>query len=111
MATPSSTLAVPRTEAAAPDTVGRRVRAIFVGSVALMAAVQLGFLFCGEGLWPIAGLLLAFFVAFNILEATLPSLVTRFAPAGSRGSRSRSAHRRMSSSRARGMPSLRVIAS
>jgi len=30
-------------------------------------------------------LLLAFFVAFNVLEATLPSLVSRIAPAASRG--------------------------
>ena len=33
MATPASTLAVPRSDAVAADSVGRRVKAIFVGSV------------------------------------------------------------------------------
>jgi MFS family permease len=33
----------------------------------------------------LVGLLLFFFVAFNILEACLPSLVSRIAPGGSRG--------------------------
>ena len=62
-----------------------RMKVMFLSSVALMAAVQLGFLFCGEGIWPIAILLVFFFVAFNVLEASLPSLITRVAPAGARG--------------------------
>jgi predicted MFS family arabinose efflux permease len=33
----------------------------------------------------LVSLLLAFFVAFNILEASQPSLVSRLAPAGARG--------------------------
>jgi predicted MFS family arabinose efflux permease len=33
----------------------------------------------------LVGLLLAFFVAFNVLEASQPSLVSRLAPTGSRG--------------------------
>jgi predicted MFS family arabinose efflux permease len=37
-------------------------------------------------LYILAGLLLAFFVAFNILEASQPSLVSRIAPAAARGS-------------------------
>ncbi len=40
----------------------------------LFAAVQ--------GLWPIVGVLLLFFVAFNVLEAMQPSLVSRYAAAG-----------------------------
>jgi predicted MFS family arabinose efflux permease len=35
--------------------------------------------------WGLAVLLLAFFTAFNVLEAGLPSLVSRAAPLGSRG--------------------------
>jgi MFS family permease len=61
------------------------MKAMFLSSVALMVAVQVGFYVWGQGLWAIAGLLLAFFVAFNVLEAALPSLVTRVAPSSARG--------------------------
>ena len=37
------------------------------------------------GLLALAGLLLGFFAAFNVLEALLPSLVSRVAPAHARG--------------------------
>jgi MFS family permease len=36
----------------------------------------------------VVGALLAYFVAFNILEAQLPSMISRFAPPGARGSAS-----------------------
>jgi len=36
----------------------------------------------------LVGALLAYFVAFNILEAQLPAMISRFAPAGARGSAS-----------------------
>jgi predicted MFS family arabinose efflux permease len=62
-----------------------RMKAMFIGAVALMVAVQVAFALWGEGVMPLALLLLVFFVAFNVLEATLPSLVTRVAPAGGRG--------------------------
>ena len=62
-----------------------RMKAMFIASIVLMVLVQLGFALWGEGILNIAGLMLAFFVAFNVLEASLPSLVTRIAPAGARG--------------------------
>jgi MFS family permease len=62
-----------------------RMKLMFVASVAIMACVQLGFYAWTDGLWLLAGLLLAFFVVFNVLEAALPSLVTRLAPQGARG--------------------------
>ena len=37
------------------------------------------------GIGALAALMLAFFVAFNVLEALLPSLVSRLAPAEGRG--------------------------
>jgi predicted MFS family arabinose efflux permease len=58
---------------------------IFRGAVALLIVVQLGLLFFGAGLWALAFWLLLFFVAFNILEATLPSLVSRTAPPAAKG--------------------------
>ncbi len=62
-----------------------QLKSVFLGSIAVLALVELGFLGFGKTLAGIAGLLLAFFVAFNILEASLPSLVSRVAPASARG--------------------------
>ncbi len=64
---------------------GGRMKTIFLGMVGLMVAVQAGFLFCRDSLTALVLLLLAFFVAFNVLEASLPSLVTRVAPPDARG--------------------------
>ena len=68
-----------------------KLRAVFLVSIGLILLAQLGFGWLGQkdmdslGIWPLAGLLLVFFCGFNALEATQPSLVTRVAPAASRG--------------------------
>jgi len=62
-----------------------KMRPVFRAAVALLVVVQLGLLFFGQSLWTLGLWLLLFFVAFNILEASLPSLVSRSAPAGARG--------------------------
>ncbi|MDD2663083.1 MAG: MFS transporter [Dechloromonas sp.] len=62
-----------------------RMRPVFRGAVALLVVVQLGLLLAGQGLWTLAFWLLLFFVAFNVLEATLPSLVSRTAPPAAKG--------------------------
>ncbi|MGB8433402.1 MAG: MFS transporter [Burkholderiales bacterium] len=64
---------------------GGRLKSVFLGSIAVIAAVELGFIGFGTSFAWIVGLLLAFFVAFNILEASLPSLVSRVAPSAARG--------------------------
>ena len=61
-----------------------RMRALLAGAIAVLLAVQLA-LWMTAGVWAIAATLLVFFTAFNVLEAGLPSLVSRVAPAGSRG--------------------------
>ncbi|MCE1181457.1 MAG: MFS transporter [Rhodocyclales bacterium] len=58
---------------------------VFRSAVALLLLVQLGLLVTGESLWSLAFWLLLFFVAFNVLEATLPSLVSRTAPPAAKG--------------------------
>jgi predicted MFS family arabinose efflux permease len=58
---------------------------VFLASVGLMALVQLGFVFALQNFAALVILLLGFFVAFNILEASLPSLVSRTAPGSARG--------------------------
>jgi MFS family permease len=63
----------------------RRMKFLFLSAIGLLLAVELGFAVCLSNFPYAVVLLLAFFVAFNILEASLPSLVSRFAPAASRG--------------------------
>jgi predicted MFS family arabinose efflux permease len=62
-----------------------RAKPVLIAAVALLALVMAGLVFSGRSLWALAALLLAFFVAFNVLEAILPSLVSRLAPASARG--------------------------
>ena len=58
-----------------------RSRRLFLGSIGLLAFAQVGLTGWATGLGTIVAFLLAFFVAFNLLEAAIPSLVTRVAPA------------------------------
>jgi MFS family permease len=58
---------------------------VLVGAVALLFGAEALFGTLGGSLAGLAALLLAFFVAFNVLEAMLPSLVSRLAPAEGRG--------------------------
>ena len=62
-----------------------KMRPIFLGAIVLVALVQGGLLLAAENLWLLALWLMLFFVAFNILEATLPSLVSRTAPPAAKG--------------------------
>jgi MFS family permease len=54
-------------------------------SVAAMAAVQALFAFATQQFWLLVGLLVIYFVSFNLLEAMLPSWVSRVAPPQSKG--------------------------
>ena len=62
-----------------------KIKLVFLGAIVLLLLTEIGFVFGRAHLLSLAGLVLAFFVAFNILEATLPSLVSRMAPANQRG--------------------------
>ena len=62
-----------------------RAKPIMVGAIALLAGALALLAVAGSSLAPLAFLTLGFFVAFNVLEALIPSLVTRIAPARSRG--------------------------
>ncbi len=62
-----------------------RMKFLFLAAIVLLLAVELGFAVCYTNFTMAIVLLLAFFVAFNILEASLPSLVSRVAPPASRG--------------------------
>ena len=63
----------------------RKVKTVFVASIALMV-VSIGvFTVVGTSLGVALLALVLFFVAFNFLEATLPSWVSKVAPAGAKG--------------------------
>ena len=65
---------------------GPRLKYAFVGSVALLLAVHAALPWAAAaGVWQVAIALLAFFAAFNVLEALMPALATRLAPAGAKG--------------------------
>lgn len=61
------------------------LRGIFLSAVALLAAAVLAMIWAQNGLWPLAVALLVFFGAFNLLEATLPSLLSRLCDPSLRG--------------------------
>jgi MFS family permease len=60
-------------------------RGVMLGAIALLALAEGGFSLTGPRIAILALLLLAFFAAFNVLEALIPSLVSRIAPAHARG--------------------------
>lgn len=62
-----------------------KMKQVFVGAIALLLLVQLGFWQFLQQPWALIALLFAFFVAFNILEASQPSLVSRIAPPSAKG--------------------------
>lgn len=62
-----------------------KMKVIFVSAIILLSSVQLGWWLLPKQLPWMLVLLLMFFVAFNILEASLPSLVSRIAPIGAKG--------------------------
>jgi MFS family permease len=61
------------------------LKPIFIGAVALMLVAQLCFAGLIHHFWGIIFSLFTYFVAFNILEASLPSLISKLAPAAAKG--------------------------
>ena len=62
-----------------------KLKPVFIGAVALMLVAQLCFANLITSFWGIIFSLFAYFVAFNILEASLPSLISKLAPAAAKG--------------------------
>jgi MFS family permease len=62
-----------------------KIKPVYAGAVALLVLVQAGFAVTGPDLRGMGVWLLLFFVAFNILEALQPSLISRLAPAAAKG--------------------------
>lgn len=71
-----------------------KLRGVFLAAIGLIALVQLGLWWVASrsgaegaapGLWTLGLLMFAFFIGFNTLEASQPSLASRLAPAHARG--------------------------
>lgn len=62
-----------------------RLKEVFVGAIALMFVTQLLFAGFPDDFHAIVVLLTAYFVAFNVLEASLPSIISKIAPASAKG--------------------------
>jgi MFS family permease len=62
-----------------------KLKPVFVGGVAIMLLAQLGLAFGIHHFWGIVAALFFYFVAFNLLEASLPSLVSKLAPVSAKG--------------------------
>ena len=61
------------------------LKQVFIGAVGLMLVAQLCFAGLIGSFWGVVFSLFAYFVAFNTLEASLPSLISKLAPAAAKG--------------------------
>ena len=62
-----------------------KLKQVFIGAIAIMLGAQLLFASSISHFWGIVVSLSAYFIAFNVLEASLPSIISKLAPAASKG--------------------------
>ena len=62
-----------------------RMKPVFLGAIGLLVLTQIGFYFSLHSFWGMALCMALFFVGFNVLEATLPSLVSKTSPREAKG--------------------------
>jgi len=62
-----------------------KMKPVFMAAIGVAALAQLGILFLQGSVWGVAVSLLVFFTAFNVLEATQPSIVSKVAPLDAKG--------------------------
>lgn len=63
----------------------RKMKPVFLSFIALVAVADAGFMWLGSSFWGVFTLLYLFFTAFNLLEATLPSMISKIAPPDLKG--------------------------
>ena len=63
----------------------RRMKQVFSGAILVLGVAMIGMWLANGSVAGMVGALLLFFTAFNLLEASLPSLVAKIAPAWSKG--------------------------
>jgi MFS family permease len=63
----------------------RRMKPVYLGAILAISASQFGLMAVHGNLWAVVPALLVFFTAFNVMEASLPSLISKVAPPTSKG--------------------------
>lgn len=63
----------------------RRMKQVFVGAIGALALAELGLFIRGDSVFHVGFTLVVFFTAFNLLEASLPSLIAKMCPADRKG--------------------------
>lgn len=63
----------------------RRLKEVYLLAILILAIAEAGLIFLSSSVAGIVLMLLLFFVAFNVLEALLPSMLAKFAPADHKG--------------------------
>ncbi|MFC3117201.1 MFS transporter [Cellvibrio fontiphilus] len=63
----------------------RKIKSVFLLAVALLLLAELALMLVGANRILALLVLFVFFIAFNVLEATQPSMVSKIAPAGAKG--------------------------
>ncbi|WP_367154129.1 MFS transporter [Methylomonas sp. HYX-M1] len=63
----------------------RRMKPVFIGAIASLVIANLGYVLFGRDLAGLIACLWVFFCGFNLLEATLPSLISKTAPGDLKG--------------------------
>ncbi|MDH5483798.1 MAG: MFS transporter, partial [Gammaproteobacteria bacterium] len=63
----------------------RRMKQVFIGAIGTLIIAELGLLIQPDTVFQVGLILVIFFTAFNLLEASLPSLVAKMAPADRKG--------------------------
>ena len=63
----------------------RQMKRVFIGAISVLLFSELFFWWFGSSLILLIIGTVIFFIAFNLLEATLPSLISKIAPAGAKG--------------------------
>ena len=62
-----------------------KMKQVFMLAIFLAMCAQTLLMFAQHSLWGVAVALLIFFTAFNVLEATLPSMISKIAPLAAKG--------------------------
>jgi MFS family permease len=62
-----------------------KMKQIFMLAIFLAMCAQALLMFAQNSVWGVAAALLVFFTAFNVLEATLPSMISKIAPLSAKG--------------------------
>lgn len=62
-----------------------KMKLVFVSAIGMMLVAQLMFAASIQYFWGIVASLTIYFIAFNVLEASLPSLISKIAPAAAKG--------------------------